>query len=145
MAAGDRKDPYVGYNFRLEIDSTSVAGFSECSGLTFDTDIVEYREGNEQRLSVRKLTGLRKFANISLKRGYTDNKDLWNWYKDILNGTVQRRNGAIVLQDEQHKDVLRWEWTDGWLTKYEGPTFNAHSNDVTLEQLDIAVEHVELK
>src|SRR5690242_13129532 len=100
MAAGDRKDPYVGYNFRLEIDSTSVAGFSECSGLTFDTDMVEYREGNEQRLSVRKLTGLRKFASISLKRGHTDNKDLWNWYKDILNGIVQRRNGAVVLQDE---------------------------------------------
>jgi len=145
MATGDRKDPYVGYNFRLEIDSTSVAAFSECSGLTFDTDIVEYREGNEKRLSVRKLTGLRKFSSISLKRGYTDSKDLWTWYKDILNGTVQRRNGAIVLQDELHKDVLRWEWTDGWITKYEGPTFNAHSNDVTLEHIEIAVEHVELK
>lgn len=145
MATGDRKDPYVGYNFRLEISGTSVAGFSECSGLTFDTDIVEYREGNEQRLSVRKLMGLRKFSQISLKRGYTDNKDLWNWYKNVLNGVVDRRNGAVVLQDEQHKDVLRWEWTDGWLTKYEGPTLNAHNNDVTLETIEIAVEHVELK
>lgn len=145
MATGDRKDPYVGYNFRLEISGSSVAGFSECSGLTFDTDVVEYREGNEQRLSVRKLMGLRKFAQISLKRGYTDNKDLWNWYKNVLNGVADRRNGAVVLQDEQHKDVLRWEWTDGWLTKYEGPTFNAHNNDVTLETIEIAVEHVELK
>lgn len=145
MATGDRKDPYLGYNFRLEINNTSVAGFSECSGLTTDTDIVEYREGNEQRLSVRKLMGLRKFSNIMLKRGYTTNKDLWNWYKNILNGESDRRNGAIVLQDELHQDVLRWEWTDGWITKYDGATFNAHSNDVTLEQIEIAVEHVEIK
>lgn len=145
MATGDRKDPYLGYNFRLEISNTSVAGFSECSGLVFDTDVVEYREGNEQRLSVRKLMGLRKFSQISLKRGYTANKELWNWYKNILNGESDRRNGAVVLQDELHQDVLRWEWSDGWITKYDGPTFNAHSNDVTLEQIEIAVEHVELK
>ena len=76
MATGDRKDPFRGYNFRVEIDDTEVAGFSECSGLTFDVDPVEYREGTDLPLHVRKLTGLRKFANIMLKRGFTDNKQL---------------------------------------------------------------------
>jgi phage tail-like protein len=145
MATGDRKDPYRGYNFRLEIDNSAVAGFSECGGLTADTDPVDYREGTDVRLSVRKLTGLRKFSNISLKRGYTDNKELWNWYKNILNGTTDRRNGAIVLQDELHADVLRWNWSDGWVTKYEGPAFNAHTNDVTIEHIEIVVERVELQ
>lgn len=144
MATGDRNDPYRGYNFRLEIEKSAVAGFSECGGLTFDTDPVDYREGNETRLSVRKLMGLRKFMNISLKRGYTQNKELWNWYKNILNGQSDRRGGAIVLQDELHQDVLRWNWTDGWITKYEGPAFNAHTNDVTIEHLEIVVEHVEI-
>ena len=145
MATGDRVDPYRGYNFRLEIDNTSVAGFSECGGLTFDTDPVDYREGTDVRLSVRKLRGLSKFTNISLKRGYTQNKDLWNWYKTILNGAVERRNGAVVLQDEVHQDVLRWNWSDGWITKYEGPAFNAHTNDVSIEHIEIVVEHVELQ
>lgn len=145
MALGDRKDPYRGYNFRLEIANSTVAGFSECGGLTFDTDSVDYREGTDPRLSVRKLMGLRKFANISLKRGYTDNKELWTWYKNILNGTADRRSGAIVLQDELHQDVLRWNWEDGWLTKYEGPAFSAHTNDVTIEHIEIAVERVELQ
>ena len=145
MATGDRVDPYRGYNFRLEIDNTSVAGFSECGGLTFDTDPVDYREGTDTRLSVRKLRGLSKFTNISLKRGYTQNKDLWNWYKTILNGAVERRNGAVVLQDEVHQDVLRWNWSDGWITKYEGPAFNAHTNDVSIEHIEIVVEHVELQ
>jgi len=145
MATGDRVDPYRGYNFRLEIDNTSVAGFSECGGLTFDTDPVDYREGTDKRLSVRKLRGLSKFTNISLKRGYTQNKDLWNWYKTILNGAVERRNGAVVLQDETHTDVLRWNWSDGWIAKYEGPAFNAHTNDVSIEHIEIVVEHVELQ
>jgi phage tail-like protein len=145
MATGDRKDPYSGYNFRLEIENSAVAAFSECGGLTFDADSVDYREGTDKRLSVRKLMGLRKFANISLKRGYTDNKELWNWYKNILNGIADRRNGAIVLQDELHADVLRWNWSDGWITKYEGPTFNANNNDVVLEQIEIVVERVELQ
>ena len=142
---GTRVDPFRIYNFKLEIERTTVAGFSECSGLTFDTDPVEYREGNEPRLSVRKLRGLRKFANISLKRGYTTNSDLWNWYKNILNGTEDRRSGAIILQDEQHNDVIRYNFDGAWVTKYQGSMFNAHSNDVSIEQIDLAVEHVEIQ
>src|SRR5690242_47878 len=107
-----RKDPYRGYNFRVELDNITVAAFRECSGLSLTTDSVDYREGTDVRLSVRKLTGLRKYTNITLKRGYTDNQDLWKWYKNIVNGQADRRNGAIVLQDEQHKDVLRWEFED---------------------------------
>ncbi len=145
MPPGDRNDPFRGYNFIVEIDNTNVAGFSEASGLTFDTDPVEYREGNEQTLHVRKLTGLRKFANINLKRGFTDNRELWNWYKDVLNGVLDiRRNGAIILRDEAHNDVLRWNFEQGWICKWEGPTFNATNNDVVIENIEICVERVEL-
>ena len=142
---GVRNDPYRTYNFRVEIDGTSVAGFRECSGLSFTTDPVEYREGTDVALSPRKLTGLRKFANVTLKRGFTKDESLWTWYKNILNGTDDRRNGSIVLQDELHNDVLRWEFTAGWITKWEGPTFNATSNDVAIETIEIAVEQVELQ
>jgi phage tail-like protein len=144
MAVGDRKDPYRGFNFRVELDNTSVAAFRECTGLTANTDPVDYREGTDAWLSVRKLTGLRKFSNITLKRGYTDNKDLWNWYKNVLNGTADRRNGAIVLQDEQHNDVLRWNFHNGWICKWEGPSANATSNDVAIESIEICHERLEL-
>jgi phage tail-like protein len=145
MATGDRKDPYRGYNFRVEIDNTAVAGFREVGGLTFNTDPVEYREGTDQPLHVRKLTGLRKFANLTLKRGFTDNKELWNWYRNVLNGVLDRRDGALVLQDEQHQDVLRWKFENGWIAKWEGPAMNATSNDVAIESLEICVERVELE
>lgn len=141
---GDRNDPFRGYNFEIEIDNTSVAGFRECSGLTFDTEPVEYREGTDAQLHVRYLTGLRKFAPISLKRGITKDDQLWRWYKDILNGSVERRNGAIILKNEERIPQLRWEFSEGWITKWEGPQFNATSNDVVVESIEIRVERVEL-
>jgi len=144
MANDIRKDPYRGYNFRIELEKTPVASFRECSGLSLTTDAVDYREGTDQPLSVRKLTGLRKYTNITLKRGYTDNKDLWNWYKNVVNGTEDRRNGAIVLQDEQHNDVLRWEFENGWICKWEGPSLNATGNDVAIENIEICHEGVVL-
>src|SRR5687767_1749363 len=102
MATGQRIDPVRGFNFEVQIDSTPVASFREVGGLSFTTDPVEYREGTDKPLHVRKLTGLRKFANLTLKRGYTQNHDLWNWYKNVLNGVEDRRNGAIILKDELH-------------------------------------------
>lgn len=145
MPTGTRVDPYRGYNFTVEIDNTTVAGFSEVSGgLAFETDPVEYREGTDIPLHVRKLTGLRKFANISLKRGFTDNKELWEWYKAVLNGITERRDGAVILNNEDHDKVQRWNFEGGWICKWEGPTFNASSNDVAIESIDICVERVEL-
>jgi phage tail-like protein len=144
MAVAERVDPYRGFNFRVTIDNVEVASFRECSGLTFNTDPVEYRNGDEKNLHVRKLTGLRKFSNIVLKRGFTTNKDLYSWYKNILNGIEDRRTGAVVLMDEEHNDVLRWNFEAGWICKWEGPSLNATSNDVAIESLEICVERVEL-
>jgi phage tail-like protein len=145
MAVGDRNDPYRGYNYRVEIDNTAVAGFSEASGLTFDIDPVEYREGNDVNLHVRKLPGLRKFANIVLKRGFTSNTELYDWYRTNLSGAIERRDGSIVVQDEDRNDALRFNFSSGWICKYEGPTLNATSNDVIIESIEICVERVELE
>ncbi|HEX6158603.1 MAG TPA: phage tail protein [Thermoanaerobaculia bacterium] len=141
---GQRTDPYRAFNFEVQIDSSTVAGFREVTGLSFTTDPVEYREGTDVPLHVRKLTGLRKFGNLTLKRGFTQNDELWTWYKNILNGVEDRRNGAIVMHDEQHNEVLRWNFESAWITKWEGPAMNATSNDVAIESVELAVERVEL-
>jgi phage tail-like protein len=144
MANSVRIDPWRGFNFRVEIDNTAVASFRECTGLSTTIDSVDYREGTDQPNSVRKLTALSKNANVGLKKGMTNNEDLWNWYKNILNGVQDRRNGAIILQDEQHNDVMRWNFENGWICKYEGPTLNATSNDVAIESIEICHERLEL-
>ena len=142
---GERNDPFRGYNYRVEIDNTAVAGFSEAAGLTFDIDPVEYREGNDVQMHVRKLSGLRKFSNITLKRGYTPNQELYDWYLIGLNGILERRNGAIILIDEDQNDVMRWNFSEGWISKYEGASLNATSNDVVIESIEICVERVEME
>jgi phage tail-like protein len=145
MPTGERVDPDRGFHVRVQIDNPDVAAYSEPSGRTFDVDPGEYREGTDLPLHVRKLTGLRKFANIALKRGITENQDLWDWYKEVLDGSVERRNGAVILLDEDRNEVLRWNFEGGWICKWEGPSMNATSNDVAIESIEICVERVELE
>lgn len=144
MPDRDRPDPFRGYNFRVEFSNITRAAFREVSGLSFDIDPVEYREGNEKKLHVRKLFGLRKFTNLQAKRGITTDLQLYRWYSQVLNGGAPLRDGAIVLTDELQQDRIRWSFKNGWICKWEGPTFNATANDVAIELIEIAVDRVEL-
>jgi phage tail-like protein len=136
---GNRKDPYRGFNFRVEINNVTVGAFSDVSGLSSDGDIVEFCDAARQSHN-RKLMGLRKFSNITLKRGYTDNGELWNWRNNIVNSIPDRRTGTIVLMDEKRNDVLRWEFEGGWIHKFDGPTLNAKGNDVAIESMELVVD-----
>jgi phage tail-like protein len=145
MAAGARTDPYGQFNFTVDIDNVTVAGFSEVSGLTSDTNVMEYREGDEgPPATVRKLAGLIKYTNIVLKRGYTQDTSLWTWRQGVLNGTTQRQTGTITLLDESRKAVLSWNFTQGWPVKLEGPGLNGKTSEVAIETLEIAHEGLEL-
>jgi len=146
MAATDqRTDPYRGYNFILEIDQVPKGAFSEVGGLTADGDAVDYREGTDVQPNVRKLMGLRKFSNLTLKRGYTQDKALWQWYVNISNGIDDRRNVTIVLLNERRQPVLRWHAENAWINKIEGPSLKASSNDVAMESLELVHEGLTLE
>ena len=95
MPDGKRNDPYGQFNFLIEIDGVVKGGFSEASGLTTDTNIIEYREGAEQHGTTRKLPGLMKYNNVVLKRGWTKDRSLWEWRKKVIDGKTQRTSGTI--------------------------------------------------
>jgi phage tail-like protein len=144
MATGDRIDPYHGYNFRVELERANVAGFRECTGLASTVDPVEYREGTDPNYP-RKLLGLRKFTNVTLRRGITDSTALWDWYVNLLNGVPDRRSGAVILVTEDHQDTaLRWNFENGFIARFEMPSFNATTNDVAIEAVELAVERIVL-
>ena len=138
-----RSDPYAQYNFILEIEGTTAAGFAEVGGLTMEQDIIEYREGSDTA-TVRKLPGLRKYGNISLKRGYSQSRELWEWRKTTIDGLTERKSGAVILRDEAGEPALRWEFREGWVSKYEGPALKATANEAAMESIEIAVEDVAL-
>lgn len=136
--------PFQDFNFLVEIDGVTVAGFSEVSGLSSETAIIEYREGSDKRNSARKLPGLTKFSNIVLKRGITTDLVLWNWRKAIVNGVADRRSGAIILLNSEHQPMLRVKFVRGWPSKWEGPVLNAKGNEIAIETLEIAHEGLDL-
>lgn len=141
---GKRDDPYQQFNFLVEIDNVPRAGFTECSGLTTDNDPIDYREGADINLNVRKLSGLRKYTNVVLKRGYTQDKSLWEWRKKVINGETERRSADIILLDEARNEVLRWRIREAWISKWDSGPFNAKTNDVLIETIEMMHEGLEL-
>lgn len=131
---------YRGFNFKLEIDGITRAGFRECSGLDANTDTVDYREGVDKGNIARKLTGLNKHSNIVLKGGLTDDHSLWDWRKTVIEGKTQRKNGSVVLMDETGTEKLRWNFREAFPAKWSVTAFNATANDVAIETLEIVHE-----
>jgi phage tail-like protein len=140
MPTAERRDPYRAFNFQLEIEGVPLGAFSECSGLTAEGDAVDYRDGTDLQPNVRKLVGLRKYSNITLKRGYTQDKSLWQWYTNIHNGLPDRRNVTIILLNEEHVAVLRWHAENAWINKIEAPSFKASGNEVAIESVELVHE-----
>lgn len=144
MATGDRRDPFRSFSFAVELDGIARAGFRECSGLDASQDPIEYREGTEGP-TARKLPGLVKYSNITLKWGMTDDHEIWDWRKKAMTGKIERKNGSIVLLDDAGAEKMRWNFREAWPIKWTGPSFNATGNEVAIETLEIAHEGLELQ
>jgi phage tail-like protein len=142
MATGVITDPFVIYNFRVEIDGITRAAFQEASGFDSTIDIIEHREGGENT-TVRKLPGLTKYSNITLKWGITDDRELYDWHRQIVEGDMLRKNGSIVMLDRKGEEVARWNFVRAWPSKWDGPDLSAEGTDVGIEMLELAHEGIE--
>jgi phage tail-like protein len=142
-----RIDPLRNFRFKVEIDQITLAGFSEVMIAESTVDVVEYREGTDQN-NVRKLSGLTKYGNITLKRGVTvDSNALFQWHKDVSDGLVVkvRRDVTIRVMDEAGKERVRFVVEKAWPVKYDPSDLNAKGNEVFVETLELANEGIERK
>ncbi|MEA2942704.1 MAG: hypothetical protein QOD09_3233 [Bradyrhizobium sp.] len=140
-----RNDPLRNFRFRLEIDGIQQAGFSEVAIAETTTDAVDYREGNEPA-HVRKLPGLNKFGNITLKYGFTtDSMQLYAWHKAIVDGQIatNRKKVVIVAQEVDGSDKARFVVSEAWPLKYDPSDLNAKGNEVFIETLELCNEGIE--
>jgi len=142
--AVQRDNPYLNFNFTVDIGVGDELGFSEVEGLAGEIEVIEYREGADRVNTARKLPGLAKYPNVTLKRGITGRTDLFEWWESVRDGQVQRRNVTITLLDEQRQPVLRWLLRNAWPIKLEGPELNATGNEVAIETLELAHEGLEI-
>jgi phage tail-like protein len=148
-------NPFRGFNFVISlIDSSSIltfavtaitsfamGGFTECSGLEMSMDIEEYKEGGNNGTILRFPTRV-KWTNLRLKRGMTFAGDLWKWHYSFTQGVGKRRDGMVILQDEQHNPAVVWSFTRGLPIKWTGPTMNAGQSQVAFEEIEIAHEGI---
>lgn len=142
-----RIDPLRNFRYRLEIDSIAQAAFSEVAIGETTIDAVDYREGTDPP-HVRKLSGLTKYGNITLKWGMTigaNALDLYKWHMDVSSGQVmnRRKKVVIVVQDEAGTDAARFVVSDAWPIKYDPTDLNAKGNEVVIELLELVNEGIE--
>jgi phage tail-like protein len=143
--AVQRDNPYLNFNFLVDLGLGEEMGFSEVEVPSGEIEVIEYREGGDRVNSARKLPGLAKYPNVTLKRGITGRTDLFEWWKSVRDGQVQRRDVTITLLDEQRQAVLRWHLRNAFPVKIEGPSLNASGNEVAIESLELAHEGLEIE
>jgi phage tail-like protein len=131
--------PYQTFNFAVELEGVLVGGFTEVTGLESTIEVEEYREGGVNGF-VHHLPGRTSYSNLTLRHGLTSLGTLWNWYSDTTEGVISRRNGTIMLLNTQQVPVMWWNFRNALPVRWTGPTFNATSDEVGVEELELTHE-----
>lgn len=131
--------PHGRFRYKVEIDGLEAGGFSEVTGFDASIDVIEYREGDMVQTPM-KVSGLKKYGNITLKKGLADSTALYDWMIAGVNGAVERKTITITLLDETEAACASWQVINAWPLKYTAPDFNATSSEIAIESLEIAHE-----
>jgi phage tail-like protein len=140
------QDPVVSAWFGVEFQGQVVGAFRECTGFGSENEVVEHKvSGPKGEEITQKMPGRIKWNNITLKRGVTDAMDMWKWRKLVEQGKIKdaRKNGSIKMFSPDGTEVARWNFVNAWPSKLTGPSANAGSNEVAIEELDITHEGYE--
>jgi phage tail-like protein len=146
-----RERPYAQFNFLVDLGTGNTegpeAGFQECGEIGMSVDVLEYRNGNERENNVRKLTGLARVNDVTLKRGIIGSLNLYQWLDQIRNGDIAAlRTIVIQLMNEDHSAVVQeWRLLRARIVKHVSGPFNAKGTDVAMEELTLAYERLEME
>ena len=146
-----RDRPYVQFNFLVDLGDGNTegpqAGFQELSNVGMEVTVAEYRNGNEKENSVRKITGLNKATDVTLKRGVIGSLNLYQWLDQIRNGDQAAfRTVLIHQQNEDHTQTVQtWKLLRARIIKHVSGPFNAKGTDVAMEELTLSYERLEME
>jgi phage tail-like protein len=146
-----RDRPYVQFNFLVDLGDNNTegpqAGFQECSNIGMEVTVAEYRNGNEKENSVRKITGMNKSTDVTLKRGVIGSLNLYEWLDQIRNGDQNAlRTVTVMLQNEDHTKVVQtWKLLRARIIKHVSGPMNAKGTDVAMEELTVSYERLEME
>jgi phage tail-like protein len=138
--ANGRTDPYAAFRYAVEIEQIVVGGFSEIGGLAFESDIEAFREGGNND-SERQLVGAIKApSRLVLRRGLGDATGLWEWFRDVVSGRIERRDVSVLLVDAERNEQMRWKFVRACPVKWSGPELKARSSEVAVESIEFVHE-----
>jgi phage tail-like protein len=140
-----RHDPYLNFNFLVQIDGETVTGATEVDLPEGLIEIATYREGGERSNASRRLPGDVKFGRLVLRRGFSGDRAFFQWWRNVADGNLDRRNVLVILRDQGGQEVARWAFQNGVPLKYTGPSFRAQGNEIAIETLELDVENMELE
>ena len=144
--AVQRENPYANFNFSVDIGAAvGEIGFAEADIPAAEIGVIEYREGADRTSAVRKLPGRVRYGNVVLRRGIDGGLSLWEWFKEVRDGNLSRRDVTITLLDEARNPVQQWRLRQAWPVKYDPSDLNAKGNEVAIETLELAVEGIEIE
>jgi len=138
-------DPLLGFNFALEMQGAVTGYFTECSGIGSENEVIDHKVVDDSgREITRKIPGRLKWGDVTLKRGITDNMQIWDWREDVVQGNLDsaRKNGSVVMMDRNYQAVARWNFENGWPSKVSGPSLKSDSNEFGVEELVIVHEGI---
>lgn len=140
--------PVRKFHFRVEWGSDFRIGFTEVCGLDFETEVIEYREGNSKKYGNTKQPGLTKLSDVTLKRGtFEGDFDLFlEWQKTYYfqegneTGSKYRRAVSIKLLNENHEPITTWILENAWPSKVLSTNLKADVNEVAIETMVLVHE-----
>jgi phage tail-like protein len=140
MADATELWPIPKFHFSVQIDGTAYA-FQEVSGLKLNTEVIEYRVGNDPTFIKQRVPGLKKFENITLKKAMFKNDSvLYDWFMDVQKNFERRKDLIIQLLDEQGTPLFTWTVVRAFPLSISGPDLNSEGNELAMESMEIAHE-----
>ncbi len=134
--------PIPKFHFRVEWAGNNV-GFQEVTGLSLETQFIEYRAGNDNTFITQKIPGLKKNSNITLKKGlFHHDNAFWDWFQDVQTNPERRETVTISLLDEEGNPVFVWTIVNAFPVKVSAPDLKSDANEIAVETIELAHEGI---
>jgi phage tail-like protein len=135
------KYPLPKFHFHVTGVGSDAVGFTEVSGLDVETEVIEYRDGVSPEYHKVKMPGLRKFSNITLKRGtFAGINEFFDWFNTVNLNKIDRKDITISLLNEQHVPIVVWKVKNAWPVKMQSTDLKGDGNEVAIETIELAHE-----
>lgn len=137
QAAINANYPISAFRYKATIGGDDIA-FSEIAGLNVGYESTEYKEATPEGIRLILVVGQRDYPTVTLKRGlFEKSLALYDWLNSLHTDDFTKKDVVISMLNNNNEAVMTWTIINAFPTKFEGPSLDAKSNEVTFQSLEI--------